>query len=67
MNKIEPGDVVSVNFHAQAYTLTPRAVVLKRPEWKGDNWLFEDTASGSIHYVTEPCTITLIDDLGDFN
>lgn len=60
MSQINYGDIVMVNFNAQCYTLTPSARVCGKPTSQGDSWIVEDTVTGTVHYISEPCTITLI-------
>ena len=57
---IKIGDTVCVNFHAAKYTLCSEAEVLYIPLSQGDAWHFRDLHSGEIHYVSEGCTVTLI-------
>ena len=61
MDEIEVGDIVVVNFHNVMSTLTKRAEVLRVPHATGDSWRFKDTDKGVIHYVSEGCTITLLE------
>lgn len=58
---IERGDIVSVTFNNSQYGLSARAKVLYTPCATGDSWRFKDIATGDIHYVSEGCTITLIE------
>ena len=61
MDYIAEGDVVAVDFNGALFTLTHRAVVLYKPCATGDSWVFEDTESKAIFYVSEGCTITKLD------
>ena len=64
MNKteaIKEGDIVHVDFNNAQFTLCKRAEVLYTPSATGDSWHFKDVDTGKIHYVSEGCTITLID------
>jgi hypothetical protein len=56
--KIEIGDVVSVNFNNAQTTLSFNATVLAIPCATGDSWVFRDDATRYIHYVSEGCTIS---------
>lgn len=58
---IEVGDVVAVSFNNSQYTLCSRADVIRKPCAPGDSWVFRDRGNGSIHYVSEGCTITKLD------
>ena len=58
MNQIRESDIVCVNFNNVQYTLCKRAKVLHIPCNTGDSWQFEDLDTGSIHYVSEGCTVT---------
>lgn len=57
--KILVGDIVSVNFHNNQFTLCERGVVEYVPLSQGDSWVIFDKDSGKLHYVSEPCTVTL--------
>jgi len=57
-NMIDIGDLVSVDFYGAQETLCHEAVVIASPRATGDSWIFRDTASGQIHYVSEGCTIS---------
>jgi len=57
--RIKKGDFVSVNFNNVMFTLTKRAKVLYVPCQPGDSWIFEDSHTGDIHYVSEGCTVTI--------
>ena len=59
-NKLEIGDVVSVNFNNAQYTLAARAEVIYMPCSTGDGWIFKDLDNGKTHYVSEGCTVTKI-------
>ena len=56
-DKIEEGDVVSVNFNNAQITLCASAIVLHRPCATGDSWEFKDNKDGTIYCVSEGCTI----------
>ena len=58
---IEKGDIVRVDFNNSQMTLTSRAKVLYTPCATGDSWRFQDTERKRIYYVSEGCTITLIE------
>ncbi len=59
-NTIEPGDLVHVNFNGSQYSLCSRALVLNRPGQTGESWVFKDQSTQKIHYVSEGCTVTKI-------
>lgn len=56
--RISEGDLVRVNFNNAQITLCESAKVLYKPQATGDSWIFEDVFDGTIHYVSEGCTIT---------
>ena len=58
---IEEHDIVGVNFHNAAYTLTKNGEVLGLPQATGDSWRIRDLDTGLIHYISEGCTITLLE------
>lgn len=58
MNKISSGDLVKVSFYGAQMTLCECAEVLHEPCATGDSWIFRDTATGAVHYVSEGCTIS---------
>lgn len=59
---IEIGDIVSVNFNNVQYTLISSGEVIAMPFGPGDSWIFKDLMKdGTIHYVSEPCTVTLLE------
>ena len=60
-HQINKGDIVCVNFNNSQYTLCIRAEVLYTPCATGDSWRFRDLESDTIHYVSEGCTITLLE------
>lgn len=59
--KIEIGDIVCVNFNNSQYTLCSRARVDHIPVANGDSWQFYDLSTNKVHYVSEGCTVTLLD------
>lgn len=59
--QIEVGDFVHVNFNNSAMTLCSRAEVLGMPQATGDSWRFRDAYTDKIYYVSEGCTITLVE------
>jgi len=59
--EIEVGDIVSVNFNNSQYTLMSWGEVLYIPASTGDSWRFRDMSDQKIHYVSEGCTISLIE------
>lgn len=56
--KIKIGDVVRVNFNGAMTTLCLKAEVKYIPYATGDSWIFEDLSDGSVHYVSEGCTVS---------
>ena len=60
-NYIKIGDYVSVNFNNAQLTLCHIARVKYIPVATGDSWIFEDKATGTIHYVSEGCTISKVE------
>jgi hypothetical protein len=73
-DKIEVGDTVRVNFNNSQFTLCNEAIVLNKPCATGDSWIFEEQVRNQyskeligkkIHYVSEGCTITLINKLSN--
>ncbi len=52
---------VSVNFNNAQVTLCHRATVIAIPAATGDSWVFEDLDTGRVHYVSEGCTVTIIE------
>lgn len=65
MNIIQKGDIVSVNFNGAQYTLASKAKVLAIPRGSGDSWRLQDLDTGALHYVSEGCTITLVESKDD--
>ena len=59
---INIGDIVNVSFNNSQYTLCMRAMVLYKPFATGDSWHFKDMDTGKLHYVSEGCTITLLEE-----
>ena len=57
---INEGDRVTVNFYSTKFTLC-EGTVRNIPCATGDSWIIE-TDDGKIHYISEGCTITKIDD-----
>ena len=57
-DKIKEGDLVHVDFNTSQFTLCHEAEVLRIPCATGDSWVFKDVKNGTIHYVSEGCTIT---------
>lgn len=56
-------DVVSVNFYGSCVALCNEAVVLSKPDCPGDHWIFKDNKTGIVHYVSEPCTVSLVKEI----
>jgi hypothetical protein len=57
---IKEGDIVAVDFNGAQYTLCRSAIVEYIPCATGDSWVFKDTETGEVHYVSEGCTVTLL-------
>lgn len=55
---IQQYDPVRVSFHGAQTTLCAYAMVLYMPCATGDSWVFQDLLSGTIHHVSEGCTVT---------
>jgi hypothetical protein len=55
--RIEPGDIVSVNFNASQMTLCSQAEVIYTPGEPGESWVFNDLNSGELIYCSEPITV----------
>jgi len=55
---IEIGDTVVVCFNGAQITLCYEAIVLSVPLGVGDPWVFQDTQTGFLHYVSEGCTVS---------
>jgi hypothetical protein len=58
VNKIELGDIVSVDFHFSQYTLVAKGIVLSIPSATGDSWIIRDIEAEKLYYISEGCTIT---------
>lgn len=58
---IEIYDTVRVNFNNSQFTLCSRATVLNVPMATGESWNFLDLDTNETHYVSEGCTVTLIE------
>ena len=59
--KVEIDDIVRVNFNNSQFTLCKQARVLGLPQATGDSWRLFDLDTQELHYVSEGCTITLIE------
>ena len=57
-NEIKIGDIVRVDFNGAQLTLCFKAEVLYKPCATGDSWHFKDVETGTLHYVSEGCTIS---------
>lgn len=57
---IKINNLVRVNFNNVKFTLCNKAHVLHIPNAIGDSWIFKDSETGAVHYVSEPCTVSLI-------
>ena len=60
--QIKTGDLVRVDFNNSQFTLCSKATVLAVPCATGDSWVFEDWNNGKVHYVSEGCTITKLNE-----
>ena len=58
---IEKLDTVWINFNNAKFTLSKKAIVLYVPVATGDSWKFQDIDTQQVHYVSEGCTITLLE------
>lgn len=54
---IEEGDMVYVRFVSADVVLCEYAKVMNKPRATGDSWVFEEP-DGTVHHVSEGCTIT---------
>jgi hypothetical protein len=59
--KIKVGDIVSVNFNGAQMTLIHKGNLLSMPVATGDSWVVEDINDGVIHYISEGCTISILE------
>ena len=59
-NTMRVGDTVRVDFKGAQATLAHRAEVVGMPRATGDSWIFADLSTGDLHYVSEGCTVTLL-------
>lgn len=59
--QIKRGDIVRVNFNNCQFTLCQKARVENVPHATGESWMFYDLETKKTHYVTEGCTITLLE------
>jgi hypothetical protein len=57
-DRIKVGDKVHVDFNNTQTTLCHEAEVLWSPTNMGESWIFKDTTTGLVHYVSEGCTIS---------
>lgn len=55
---LKPGDIVAVNFNNAQVTLCREAELIASPCATGDSWIFKDTQTGFLHYVSEGCTVS---------
>lgn len=61
--EIEIGDIVAVNFNNSQYTLCSKAEVIWHPinlPLGQDAWVVKNLETEQLHYIYEPCTISLI-------
>ena len=59
-NEINEKDIVIVNFNNCRHTLVSRGEVLHVPCATGDSWHIRDLENGTIHYISEGCTVSKI-------
>jgi len=59
--EIKVGDIVHVDINSAQITLCHRAEVLNIPCASVDYWVFMDTDTKNIFYVSERCTIVKYD------
>ncbi len=59
--RIKEGDIVHVDFNCARHTLCHRAEVLHIPAATGESWIFCDLDTEQTHYVSEGCTISLLE------
>jgi hypothetical protein len=61
MEWVKEGDKVRVKFNGAQITLCHVAEVLHVPQATGDSWVFRDYHTQKQHYVSEGCTITVLE------
>lgn len=59
-NTMRVGDTVRVDFYGAQTTLAHRAELVGMPRATGDSWIFLDLSTAALHYVSEGCTVTLL-------
>ena len=59
--RIEVGDIVHVDFNNSKFTLCSQARVEGIPVATGDSWIFNDLESNNLYYVSEGCTVSLVE------
>lgn len=62
MTCLKEGDKVRVDFNGAQTTLCHEAEVLYIPQATGESWVFRDLRTQQIHFVSEGCTITLLEE-----
>lgn len=60
-HSIDVGDLVAVSIHAGDVVISPSAIVEYMPVATGDSWIFRDTKTNQIHYISEGCTVSKLD------
>jgi len=67
--EINPGDHVAVSFNGGGteIVLCRNAEVMNKPQATGDSWIFKDTTTGYVHYVSEGCTVSKAIQKGHYN
>lgn len=55
------GKVVAVHIYGGGVTLCHRAIVVYQPTATMDSWEFRDVDTGTVYYISEGCTIELLE------
>jgi len=58
---IEIDDIVRVNFNNSQFCLCEEARVMHIPHATGESWNFLNLRTNETHYVSEGCTVTLLE------
>lgn len=64
MKQITNGTIVAINFHNSRFTLCTKARVILLASQSGEFSVFEDLDTGVTHYISEPCTLTIVEEAG---
>jgi len=59
--EIVVGDIVRVNFNNLQFTFIDRGEVRNIPSAIGESWIIYDIDDGRVHYISEGCTITKLE------